>query len=139
LLNVTLCWILSSCLSLSSFGLPIKNVPEGLAVVRSMSTGEADHARGSYLMQTGYHQVPSTYHPHIGSMLDRLEQRFHQEQHGAQIVADHRDTYAAALRLMHTDKLRAFTALGGARPAGAQFRRQRWAARGRNRRQWRRR
>ena len=146
-----------------------------LAVVRGMSTGEADHARGSYLMQTGYRQVPSTYHPHIGSivsaevgqptfelpnffwlggrsnadagflsarhglvhisqihnerernlenvrahanqplaerramLLDRLEQRFHQEQHGSQIVADHRDTYAAALRLMRTDKLQAF-------------------------------
>src|SRR5207249_4582911 len=42
------------------------------------------------------------------ALLERLEQRFHQEQHGAQIVTDHRETYAAALRLMRTDKLRAF-------------------------------
>ena len=39
-----------------------------LAVVRGMSTSEADHVRGSYLMQTGYRQVPSTSHPHIGSI-----------------------------------------------------------------------
>jgi hypothetical protein len=146
-----------------------------LALLRGMSTGEADHARGSYLMQTGYRQVPATYHPHIGSivstevgrpnfelpnffwlggrsnadsgflgarhglvhipqihnersrnlenvrapvnpplgerraaLLDRLEQRFQEEQHGAEIIVNHRETYAQALRLMRTDKLRAF-------------------------------
>src|SRR3954469_8887135 len=66
--------------SAGSFGPIASNVPgiqvcehlprlaqhmDKLAVLRSMSTGEADHARGSYLMQTGYRQVPGTYHPHI--------------------------------------------------------------------------
>src|SRR5262249_26112697 len=138
-----------------------------LALLRSMSTSEADHARGSYLMQTGYRQVPGTYHPHIGSIvsaevgrpdfelpnffwlpgrtgtgsgfrgarhglvhipqvqdtlarnlenvrspvaadalqtrvnvLDRLEQRFNEQYHGAGNLANHRETYQQALRLM---------------------------------------
>jgi hypothetical protein len=33
-----------------------------------MSTTEADHFRGSYLMQTGYRNIAGTMHPHIGSI-----------------------------------------------------------------------
>lgn len=146
-----------------------------LALLRSMSTGEADHHRGSYLMQTGYRQVPGTYHPHIGSItsaelgvadfelpncywlngpavadsgflgarhalmrigqvhdtaernlenvrpsvpfpafdrragvLDRLEQSFLQQHHGATPVANHRETYQQAMRLMRSPRLQAF-------------------------------
>lgn len=146
-----------------------------LAVLRSMSTGEAEHPRASYLMQTGYRQIPGTYHPHIGAiaaaelgrpgfelpnffwlgtrsvvdsgflgarhgmvhigevhaersrnlenvrlpvgqalserrvgLLERMEQRFQVQQHGDEIVTNHREAYAQALRLMRTDKLRAF-------------------------------
>lgn len=39
-----------------------------LALLRSMSTSEADHFRGSYLMQTGYRAIAGTQHPHIGSI-----------------------------------------------------------------------
>jgi Protein of unknown function (DUF1501) len=40
-----------------------------LALLRSMSTSEADHARGTYFMQTGYRMLPGTYHPHLGSIV----------------------------------------------------------------------
>jgi uncharacterized protein (DUF1501 family) len=146
-----------------------------LAILRGMSTGEADHHRGSYLMQTGYRQVPGTYHPHIGSiasaevgrpdfelpnffwlggrsvadsgflgarhglvhipqihdsltrnlenvrahgpvpafdaranLLDRLEQRFNDQYHGAENLGNHRETYQQALRMMRSPKLSAF-------------------------------
>jgi hypothetical protein len=39
-----------------------------LALLRSMSTGEADHFRGSYLMQSGYRNIAATSHPNIGSL-----------------------------------------------------------------------
>jgi uncharacterized protein (DUF1501 family) len=39
-----------------------------LALLRSMSTSEADHFRGSYLMQSGYRAIAGTQHPHIGSI-----------------------------------------------------------------------
>jgi hypothetical protein len=39
-----------------------------LAVLRSMSTSEADHVRGSYMMQAGYRSIAGTQHPHIGSI-----------------------------------------------------------------------
>ncbi|HWG46878.1 MAG TPA: DUF1501 domain-containing protein [Gemmataceae bacterium] len=39
-----------------------------LALLRSMSTGEADHFRGSYFMQTGYRSIAGTSHPHLGSI-----------------------------------------------------------------------
>ncbi len=39
-----------------------------LAILRGMSTGEADHVRGSYLMQSGYRSIAGISHPHIGSI-----------------------------------------------------------------------
>lgn len=48
-----------------------------LALLRNMSTGEADHHRASYYMQTGYKILPNTNHPLLGSIasaeLDREE------------------------------------------------------------------
>jgi hypothetical protein len=48
-----------------------------LALVRNMSTGEADHYRASYYMQTGHKLLPNTNHPLLGSVasaeLDRKE------------------------------------------------------------------
>ena len=43
-------------------------IADKLALLRSMSTGEADHFRGSYLMQSGYRSIAGTTHPNIGSI-----------------------------------------------------------------------
>lgn len=40
-----------------------------LSVVRSMSTREADHARGTYYMHTGYVPNPNVQHPSYGSVV----------------------------------------------------------------------
>jgi len=40
-----------------------------MAVVRSMSTREADHMRGRYYMHTGYVPSPSVEHPSYGSVI----------------------------------------------------------------------
>lgn len=40
-----------------------------LSIVRSMSTREADHARGRYYMHTGYVPNPSVEHPSYGSVI----------------------------------------------------------------------
>lgn len=40
-----------------------------LSIVRSMSTREADHARGRYYMQTGYVPNPNIEHPGYGSVI----------------------------------------------------------------------
>ncbi len=40
-----------------------------IALVRSMSTREADHTRGRYYMHTGYVPNPSIQHPSYGAML----------------------------------------------------------------------
>ena len=40
-----------------------------LSVVRSMSTREADHARGTYYMHTGYVPNPNIQHPGYGSVV----------------------------------------------------------------------
>ena len=40
-----------------------------LAVVRSMSTREADHNRGRYYMHTGYVPNPNIEHPSYGSVI----------------------------------------------------------------------
>ncbi len=40
-----------------------------LAIVRSMSTREADHARGRYYMHTGYVPNPNIEHPSYGSVI----------------------------------------------------------------------
>ncbi len=40
-----------------------------LAVVRSMSTREADHGRGRYFMHTGYVPNPTVVHPTFGSVV----------------------------------------------------------------------
>ena len=37
-----------------------------LALLRSMSTSEADHVRGSYMMQAGYRSIAGPQHPHLG-------------------------------------------------------------------------
>ena len=42
---------------------------ENLAVVRSMSTREADHGRGRYFMHTGYVPNPTVVHPTFGSVV----------------------------------------------------------------------
>ncbi len=42
---------------------------EHLAVVRSMSTREADHTRGRYYMHTGFVPNPSVQHPGYGSVV----------------------------------------------------------------------
>lgn len=48
-----------------------------LAVVRSMSTREADHGRGRYYMHTGYVPNPNITHPGYGSVVahELIEQR----------------------------------------------------------------
>ena len=40
-----------------------------MAIVRSMSTREADHMRGRYYMHTGYVPNPSIEHPSYGAVL----------------------------------------------------------------------
>lgn len=40
-----------------------------LSIVRSMSTREADHSRGSYLMHTGYPPMAGLEHPGYGSVI----------------------------------------------------------------------
>jgi uncharacterized protein (DUF1501 family) len=39
-----------------------------LAILRGMSTGEADHHRATYYMRTGYRQIGGTVHPSLGSI-----------------------------------------------------------------------
>jgi len=48
-----------------------------LSVVRSMSTREADHSRGSYYMHTGYVPNPNIEHPSYGSVIahELIDQR----------------------------------------------------------------
>ncbi len=48
-----------------------------LAIVRSLSTREADHARGTYYMHTGYVPNPNVEHPSYGAVLahELVEQR----------------------------------------------------------------
>jgi hypothetical protein len=40
-----------------------------LSVVRSMSTSEADHARGAYYLRTGYRPVSDVIHPSYGAVV----------------------------------------------------------------------
>jgi len=42
-----------------------------MAIVRSMSTREADHTRGRYYMHTGYTPNPSIEHPSYGSVISK--------------------------------------------------------------------
>lgn len=42
---------------------------DSLSVVRSMSTREADHARGTYFMHTGFVPNPTVVHPTFGSVV----------------------------------------------------------------------
>jgi len=42
-----------------------------MAIVRSMSTREADHSRGRYYMHTGYVPNPNVQHPSYGAVLAR--------------------------------------------------------------------
>jgi hypothetical protein len=46
----------------------IAKVMDKLAVIRSMSTREADHTRGSYYMHTAYIPNPTVVHPPFGSV-----------------------------------------------------------------------
>jgi uncharacterized protein (DUF1501 family) len=48
-----------------------------VAIVRSMSTREADHGRGRYYMHTGYVPMPNVEHPSYGSVISHelIEQR----------------------------------------------------------------
>jgi uncharacterized protein (DUF1501 family) len=43
-----------------------------LAIIRSMSTREADHNRGRYYMHTGYVPNPNIEHPGYGSVVSRM-------------------------------------------------------------------
>src|SRR5689334_20845525 len=43
-----------------------------LAIVRSMSTREADHNRGRYYMHTGYVPNPNVEHPGYGSVVSHM-------------------------------------------------------------------
>ena len=40
-----------------------------LSIVRSMSTREADHTRGTYYLHTGYVPNPNVIHPGYGSVV----------------------------------------------------------------------
>jgi hypothetical protein len=42
-----------------------------MAIIRSMSTREADHTRGRYYMHTGYVPNPSVEHPSYGSVISK--------------------------------------------------------------------
>jgi hypothetical protein len=42
-----------------------------MAIIRSMSTREADHTRGKYYMHTGYVPSPSMEHPSYGSVISK--------------------------------------------------------------------
>ena len=42
-----------------------------MAIIRSMSTREADHTRGRYYMHTGYVPNPNITHPSYGSVLSK--------------------------------------------------------------------
>ncbi len=42
-----------------------------MAIIRSMSTREADHARGRYYMHTGYVPNPTIEHPSYGSVISK--------------------------------------------------------------------
>jgi len=42
-----------------------------MAIIRSMSTREADHTRGRYYMHTGYTPNPSIKHPSYGSVISK--------------------------------------------------------------------
>lgn len=44
-------------------------VMDNLSIVRSMSTREADHARGTYYMHTSYVPNPTVVHPSFGSVV----------------------------------------------------------------------
>ena len=46
-----------------------------MAIIRSMSTREADHMRGRYYMHTGYVPNPSIEHPSYGSLLSHQLRR----------------------------------------------------------------
>ena len=46
-----------------------------MAIVRSMSTREADHMRGRYYMHTGYVPTPSIEHPSYGAVLSHQLRR----------------------------------------------------------------
>ena len=45
------------------------------AIIRSMSTREADHMRGRYYMHTGYVPNPNMTHPSYGSVISHQLQR----------------------------------------------------------------
>src|SRR6185295_10799989 len=45
---------------------------KNLAIVRSMSTREADHNRGRYYMHTGYVPNPNVEHPGYGSVVSHI-------------------------------------------------------------------
>jgi hypothetical protein len=42
-----------------------------VSIVRSMTSGEGDHARGQYLLHTGHKPEPATTHPGLGSYVSR--------------------------------------------------------------------
>jgi hypothetical protein len=46
----------------------VAKLMDKLVLLRNMSTGEADHVRGSYFLQTGHPPLPGTRHPLLGSV-----------------------------------------------------------------------
>jgi hypothetical protein len=55
----------------------VAKIMDKLSIIRSMSTREADHARGKYYMRTGYVPNPNIEHPSYGAVLghELLDQR----------------------------------------------------------------
>jgi hypothetical protein len=47
----------------------LAKLTDKLALLRGMSTGEGDHARGTYQMRTGYRLSPGTDYPPLGSVV----------------------------------------------------------------------
>ncbi len=49
----------------------LAKLADRLAIVRSMSTKEGDHARGTYLMRTGYRPQGPIHYPTLGSLYSK--------------------------------------------------------------------
>src|SRR5579885_3291636 len=67
-----------------------------MAIVRSMSTREADHARGTYLMRTGRAPGGPIQYPSLGSLVSKELQRSDAALPGFVSVAPQRFLSAAA-------------------------------------------
>ena len=48
-----------------------EDVGDKIAVLRGITSTEADHARASYLLHTGYTPIPTMQHPNIGAIITK--------------------------------------------------------------------